>query len=64
MKYVVQILAGCGIAAFLVGVAMRFAGTDLLFHAAAVGWWRVSVFFIGVSILYTLVQIRDELRKQ
>ncbi len=62
MKYFVQIMAGSGIAAFLVGFIMKLMGAPSLLNGAPVAWWRASVFFLLLGILYALVEIRDESR--
>jgi hypothetical protein len=62
MKYFVQIMAGCGIAAFLVGVMMKIFEAQKMLNAGALGWWRASVVFMALGILYALIEIRDQLR--
>lgn len=63
MKYFVQAVAGCGIAAFLIGFFMKIKGADTFLNGAPVAWWRASMFLLGLGILYALVEIRDQLRK-
>ena len=62
MKYFVQLLAGIGIALFLIGAVMKIQGVELLLNAMPQSWWRASMTFISLGILYALIEIRDELR--
>jgi len=62
MRYFVQIMAGCGIASFLVGFAIKFLDLQPMMNAGAIGWWRASVLFMAIGILYALIEIRDLLR--
>ena len=63
MKYFVQIMAGGGIAAFLIGFFMKVKGVDAFLSGAPVAWWRASMFFLFLGILYALIEIRDQLRQ-
>ena len=63
MKFFVQIMAGLGVAAFLIGAAMRIFQSNMLLHAAPVAWWRAAVFFILLGMLYGILEVRDNLRK-
>ncbi len=63
MRYFVQIMAGCGIAAFLIGAGLKIFNSEPLLNATPVGWWRASVVFLALGVLYALIEIRDLLRK-
>jgi len=64
MRYFVQIMAGCGIAIFLVGAVMKLQGIEWLMNTPPQGWWRGSLSFLAIGILYALIEIRDELRRR
>ena len=62
MKYFVQVMAGLGAAAFIVGVLMKFMAVEEFLHGPPVAWWRAAMVFITLGILYALIEIRDHLR--
>ena len=64
MKYLIQILVGCSVVAFVFGVVIRIANTGYILGADAVGWWRASMWSLTMGILYTLIEIRNELGKR
>jgi hypothetical protein len=61
MKFFVQMMSGLGVALFFVGAIMRILHADLLLNAGPVAWWRASIFFILVAMLYEIIEIRDRL---
>jgi hypothetical protein len=56
-------MATCGVAAFLIGTCMKITNVETLLNAQPVAWWRASMAFLTIGILYALIDIRDILRK-
>ena len=63
MKFFVQMMAGCGIVAFIIGALMRMMDVEKLLNAPPEAWWRASMSFLVFGILRALIEIRDSLRK-
>ena len=63
MKFMVHIMAGLGVIAFVVGATMRIFQLNMVLHASPVAWWRAGVFFVLIGILYGILEVRDSLRK-
>jgi hypothetical protein len=64
VKFFVQIMAGCGAAAFFIGALMRMMDAEKLLNAPPEAWWRASMSFLTVGILYALIEIRDTLKSK
>ncbi|MCI0602564.1 hypothetical protein L0156_06085 [bacterium] len=63
MRLLVQIMASLGVISFVMGSYMKIANVKHLFNVPPAGWWRASVAFLAIGILYVLIDIRDILRK-
>jgi hypothetical protein len=62
-RMLVPLMASLGVISFVIGSYMKMANMPTLINVPPHGWWRASIAFLAIGILYVLIDIRDILRK-
>jgi membrane-bound ClpP family serine protease len=63
VKMLVPLMASLGVISFVIGSYLKMVNMKQLFNIPPAGWWRASIAFLAIGILYVLIDIRDILRK-
>jgi hypothetical protein len=54
----VPLMGTLGVVLFLIGIILKLTNTPELLHAQPAAWWRASMSFLTIGILYALIDIR------
>ena len=63
VKMLVPLMASLGVFSFVIGGYMKIVNMKQLLNVPPAGWWRASIAFLVIGIMYVLIDIRDILRK-
>ena len=59
----VPLMASLGVISFVIGGYLKIVNMKHLMNVPPAGWWRASIAFLAIGIMYALIDIRDILRK-